>query len=73
MPHPIDIKDILSKNPLIDIDQIETLQELAKELRRFQKLRQRDYLVLPFSGKRARITDDLDSDPRATRLCDLKK
>lgn len=73
MPQPIDLEHIIKRNPNLDPGQLAEQRKPAEALRRFGIQRRRDRLALPFSGRRARIMDDLDSDPRVTRLCDLSK
>lgn len=71
MPQPIDLEEIIKTNPKVDSEQLAESMELSKRLRDlgFQQARP----ALPFTGRRARIMDDLDSDPRVTRLCDLRR
>jgi len=73
MPQPIDFEELMRKNPHLDPAQLAEQRKLAEALRHFGRRRRRDRLALPFAGRRARIVDDLDSDPRVTRLCDLKE
>ena len=70
MPHKIDLTELLKNNPAVDVEELNRGLKLAEELRRVRPVG-----IGRRSGvarRRVRIIDDLQSDPRVTRLSSLR-
>jgi hypothetical protein len=74
MPQTIDLADIASNNPSVDLQSLEKARKLTQELREARSSGSfRDKRARPLTRRRIRLIDDLASDPRLTRLSSLKK
>jgi len=73
MPQTVDLKEVIEANPKVDPEQLAESQKLSDAMRGLGKRERGDRLALPFARRRAKIVDDLESDPRFVRLCDLKR
>jgi hypothetical protein len=68
MPHPIDLKEIADRNPKVDLDRLAEGRKLLELLRR-AGVRGAGYRAATSRAqRRARVLDDLASDPRVVRL-----
>ena len=70
MPQKIDLEELLKKNPNVDPERLNAGIKLAEELRRSRSGIKRFH---PLVRRRARIMDDLQSDPRLTQLSSLRQ
>lgn len=69
MPKIVDLKEIAEKNPNLDLSVLEEWRKLQESLPEGEEISRRGHSEgLPFKGRRARIVDDADSDPRLIRL-----
>lgn len=68
MPRTMDIKEIAEKNPNLDLTQLEEWRRLRESLSEGRETRRRHSGRLPFQGRRAKLVDDADNDPRLVRL-----
>lgn len=68
MPRRIDIADIADKNPRVDLKELDEGRTLRENLRRTNLRGAKQRLAFPFHRRRARIVDDVASDPRVVRL-----
>jgi hypothetical protein len=69
MPKRIDaIKKLAKKNPRVDVDKLLESLRLTEKLRRTGIAGPGYRLAPPYSGRRIRISDDAESDPRTVRL-----
>jgi len=73
MPRQIDLVDIADKNPRVDLTKLEEGRTLRENLRRTNLRGANQRLAFPFHRRRARIVDDVSSDPRVVRLRKSKK
>jgi hypothetical protein len=68
MPRRIDIADIADKNPRVNLKELDEGRTLRETLRRTIVRSPAQRLAFPFHRRRARIVDDVASDPRVVRL-----
>lgn len=68
MPPKIDLKKIAKRNPNLDLQSLEEWRKLRRRLIKNGLQGKRSAGRSPYQGKRARIIDDLDSDPRLVKL-----
>jgi hypothetical protein len=68
MPRPIDLVDIADKNPRVNLKELEEGRKVRENLRRTNLRGANQRLAFPFHRRRARIVDDVASDPRVIRL-----
>ncbi len=73
MPQVIDLVEIASKNKSVDLERLAEGRRLTQELRQARSGVLRDKRARPLTRRRIKIIDDLDSDPRLTRLASLNK
>jgi hypothetical protein len=73
MPEPIDLKELLKKNPKVDAEELSKGLKLGEDLRRARMRGRQNRFPYPFIRRRAIVLDDLDSDPRVTRLSSLNR
>lgn len=68
MPRRIDLLDIADKNPRVNLKELDEGRKLRENLRRTNPRGANQRLAFPFHRRRARIVDDVNSDPRVVRL-----
>ncbi len=68
MPQRINLVDIADKNPRVDLKKLEEGRTLRENLSRASPRGPNQRLAFPFHRRRARIIDDVASDPRVVRL-----
>jgi len=68
MPHPIDLKEIADKNPKVDLDRLAEGRKLLEVVRHARVRGAGCQSATPPARRRARVLDDLASDPRVVRL-----
>lgn len=73
MPEQVDLKELLRKNPKVDVDELTRGLQMGQDLRRTGVRGRQNRFSFPFTRRRAKLLDDLDSDPRVTRLASLNR
>lgn len=68
MPETIEINELAKRNPKIDLKQLEESQKLNEDLQRLGIDRSEIRHRADSPRRRARIMDDINSDPRVVRL-----
>jgi hypothetical protein len=64
MPKQINFDELSKANPKVNLDQLAEGRQLLSDIRGSGVRRARRESEVPFGRKRARIVDDLASDPR---------
>lgn len=72
MPQKIDLEELIKNNRNVDPVRLAEGFKLAEELRRSRGV-QGSRRSRPFTRRRVRIIDDLQSDPRLTQLSSLRQ
>lgn len=67
MPKAINLEEIASKNPRVDLQALEEGRTLRKNLRQIGGAKERP-LTTPTERRRVKIDDSVASDPRTVRL-----
>ncbi len=68
MLRKLDLETIAKANPAVTIDQMEDWEKLRAHVAEVRRQKHIQPRIFPFREQRARIVDDLDSDPRVVTL-----
>ncbi len=70
---PLDLKELLKNNPQINIEELNKGLKMAEDLRSTGMRTRPNRSIRPLIRHRVRIMDDLESDPRVTRVLALNR
>jgi hypothetical protein len=69
VPKHMDLKEIIEKNPNLDLQKLDEWRKLRETLTGGHGVRKRrDSGRAPFKARRAQVVDDAENDPRLIRL-----
>lgn len=68
MPRRVNLREIAERNPNLDLSKLEEWRKLRDRLSEHGAGRKRHRGASPVEGKRAKLVDDEENDPRLIRL-----